>query len=81
MHGPAPYLFHIMPILSKKDLRALVLYSPAHIDRLEKVGRLSQANSARPLSCRLDRKRVLAWLDERIRKRDATPGPRIHLDR
>ena len=27
-----------MRILSKKDLRALVLYSPAHIDRLEKAG-------------------------------------------
>ena len=59
-----------MRILSKKDLRALVLYSPAHIDRLEKAGRFPKRVQLGPCHVGWVESEVLAWLDERINKRD-----------
>ena len=44
-------------ILSKKDLRQLVLYSPAQIDRLEKAGRFPKRVQLGP--CRV------GWVEER----------------
>ena len=59
-----------MRILSKKDVRALVLYSPQHIARLEQAGEF-------PRRVQLGRSRVgwieaevLEWLHERIQRRD-----------
>jgi prophage regulatory protein len=59
-----------MRILSKRQLRELVLYSPQHIARLEKAGQF-------PLRVRLGQARVgwiesevLDWLQERIDSRD-----------
>ncbi len=60
-----------MRILSKRQLRELVLYSPQHIARLEKAGQF-------PLRVKLGQARVgwiesevLAWLQERIDSRDS----------
>ena len=59
-----------MKILSKKEVRSLVLYSPQHIDRLEKAGDF-------PMRVKLGRCRVgwieaevLDWLHQRIAERD-----------
>ena len=57
-------------ILSKKDLRALVLYSPAHIDRLEKAGRFPKRVQLGPGRVGWVESEVQAWLEERIKKRD-----------
>ena len=59
-----------MRILSKKQLRALVLYSPAHIDRLEKAGRFPRRVQLGPCRVGWVESEVLAWLDERIKERD-----------
>lgn len=58
-----------MRILSKKDLRALVLYSPAHIDRLEKAGRFPKRVQLGPCRVGWVESEVLSWLDERIKQR------------
>ncbi len=59
-----------MRILSKRQLRELVLYSPQHIARLEKAGQF-------PLRVKLGQARVgwiesevLDWLQKRIDSRD-----------
>jgi prophage regulatory protein len=62
-------------ILSKKDLRALVLYSPAHIDRLEKAGRFPKRVQLGPCRVGWVESEVLAWLQERIQKRETNTAP------
>jgi prophage regulatory protein len=57
-------------MLSKKELRALVLYSPAHIDRLEKAGRFPKRVQLGPCRVGWVESEVLAWLEERIRQRE-----------
>jgi len=57
-------------ILSKKEIRLLVLYSPAHIDRLEKAGRFPKRVQLGPGRVGWVESEVLAWLEERIRARD-----------
>jgi prophage regulatory protein len=59
-----------MRLLSKKQVREMVLYSPQHIQRLEDAGRF-------PRRVRLGQGRVgwveqevLDWLTEKIRQRD-----------
>lgn len=59
-----------MRLLSKRQLREVVLYSPQHIQRLENAGKF-------PKRIRLGQNRVgwvedevLAWLQERIDARD-----------
>ena len=59
-----------MRILSKKDLRQLVLYSPAHIDRLEKAGRFPKRVQLGPCRVGWVESEVLDWVQERINKRD-----------
>jgi prophage regulatory protein len=61
-----------MRILSKKDLRPLVLYSPAHIDRLEKAGRFPKRVQLGPCRVGWVESEVLEWLRERITQRDAS---------
>jgi prophage regulatory protein len=58
-------------ILSKKELRQLVLYSPAHIDRLEKAGRFPKRVQLGPCRVGWIEAEVLAWLETRIKQRDA----------
>ena len=59
-----------MRILSKREVRSLVLYSFAHIDRLEKAGEF-------PIRVRLGQNRVgwvesevMDWLQKRIERRE-----------
>jgi len=59
-------------ILSKKDLRALVLYSPAHVDRLEKAGRFPKRVQLGPCRVGWVESEVLDWLQERLNQRDTT---------
>ena len=59
-----------MRILSKKDLRPLVLYSPAHIDRLEKAGLFPKRIQLGPCRVGWLENEVLGWLEERIKQRD-----------
>lgn len=49
-----------MKLLSKRQLREIVLYSPAHIDRLEKAGQF-------PKRVRLGPNRV-GWLDQEVQE-------------
>ena len=64
-----------MRILSKKDLRALVLYSPAHIDRLEKAGHFPKRVQLGPCRVGWVESEILEWLRERMNKRPASQPP------
>ena len=61
-----------MRILSKKDLRALVLYSPSQVDRLEKAGLFPKRVRLGPCRVGWVESEVLVWLEERIKRRDTT---------
>jgi prophage regulatory protein len=63
----------VMRILSKRQLKELVLYSPQHIARLEKAGQF-------PLRVHLGQNRVgwveaevLDWLNQRLQRREGRP--------
>lgn len=60
-----------MRILSKRELRGLVLYSPAHIDRLEKQGLFPKRVRLGPGRVGWIEAEVLEWLRERIVQRDS----------
>jgi prophage regulatory protein len=57
-------------ILSKKQVQALVLYSPAQIDRLERAGRFPKRVQLGPSRVGWVESEVLDWLLVRIRDRD-----------
>jgi len=59
-----------MRILSKRDVRALVLYSPQHIARLEKVGQFPRRVRLGPNRVGWVEDEVLDWLQQRINRRD-----------
>lgn len=71
------YVVHTMGIrlLSKKDLRQLVLYSPAQIDRLEKAGRFPRRVRLGPCRVGWVEEEVLAWLEIRLRAREIMTAP------
>ena len=56
-------------ILCKKQVRAIVLYSPAHIDRLEKAGSRKPSDCLGGRSVGWIEKEVLDWLAVRIAAR------------
>ena len=60
----------VMRILSKRQLKELVLYSPQHIARLEKAGQFPKRVQLG--ACRVGwvEEEVVAWLRERIARRD-----------
>jgi prophage regulatory protein len=62
-----------MRILSKRQLKELVLYSPQHVARLEAAGLFPKR--IRLGQCRVGwiEAEVLDWLQERIAKRDKIP--------
>ena len=62
-----------MRILSKRQLKELVLYSPQHIARLETAGKFPKR--VRLGECRVGwiEAEVLEWLQERIERRDQSP--------
>ena len=61
-----------MRILSKRQLKELVLYSPQHIARLEKAGQFPKR--VRLGQCRVGwvEEEVMDWLRQRIARRDET---------
>ena len=60
-----------MRLVSKKELRTIVLYSPAHIDRLEKAGQFPKRVRLGPARVGWIEQEVLEWLALRIADRDA----------
>ncbi len=59
-----------MRILSKRELRELVLYSPQHIARLEKAGQFPKRIKLGQARVGWIESEVLDWLQERIDSRD-----------
>ncbi len=61
-----------MRILSKRQLKELVLYSPQHIARLEKAKQFPQRIILGPNRVGWVEQEVLDWLQDRLDRRDAT---------
>lgn len=60
-----------MRMLSKRQLRELVLYSPQHIARLEAAGMFPKRVQLGQSRVGWVEQEVLDWLQERIRRRDS----------
>ena len=60
-----------MRILSKRQLKELVLYSPQHIARLEKAGKFPKRVSLGPCRVGWVEDEVLDWLQQRLDRREA----------
>ena len=61
-----------MRILSKRQLREMVLYSPQHIARLEKAGKFPKRVKLGQARVGWIESEVLDWLQKRIDNRDET---------
>jgi len=61
----------VMRILSKRQLKELVLYSPQHVARLEKAGKFPKRVQIGPNRVGWVEAEVLEWLQERLNRRDA----------
>ena len=59
-----------MRILSKRQLKELVLYSPQHIARLEDAGQFPKRVQLGPNRVGWVEEEVLAWLQERLDRRE-----------
>ncbi|MEL7275574.1 MAG: AlpA family phage regulatory protein [Pseudomonadota bacterium] len=59
----------VMRILSKRQLKELVLYSPQHIARLEKAGKFPKRIQLGPNRVGWVEREVLDWLEERMATR------------
>lgn len=59
-----------MRILSKRQVRELVLYSSQHIARLEKAGLFPKRVQLGPCRVGWVEEEVLDWLQERLEARD-----------
>ena len=59
-----------MRLLSKRQLRELVLYSPQHIARLELAGRFPKRVKLGPCRVGWIENEVLDWLQKRIDARE-----------
>lgn len=64
-----------MRILSKRQVKELVLYSPQHIARLEKAGQFPKRVQLGPSRVGWVEDEVLDWLQQRLEARD---GPVRH---
>ena len=65
-----------MRILSKRQLKELVLYSPQHVARLEKAGTFPMRIQLGPNRVGWIEDEVLNWLQERLdRREDLTDTP------
>lgn len=60
----------VMRILSKRQLKELVLYSPQHVARLEKAGAFPKRVTLGPNRVGWVEDEVLVWLQERIMRRE-----------
>ena len=61
-----------MRIISKRQLKELVLYSPQHIARLEKAGNFPKRIMLGPNRVGWVEEEVLDWLQERLDSRETT---------
>ena len=61
----------VMKILSKRQLKELVLYSPQHVARLEKAGQFPLRVNLGPNRVGWVESEVLDWLNERLQRREA----------
>lgn len=59
----------MMRLLSKRQVRELVLYSPQHIARLESAGKFPKRVKLGPCRVGYVEAEVLEWLKQRIRER------------
>ena len=59
----------VMRILSKRQVKELVLYSPQHIARLEKAGLFPRRVQLGPNRVGWVEGEVLDWLDDRLSRR------------
>ena len=59
-----------MRLLSKRQLKEIVLYSPQHISRLEAAGEFPKRVQLGPSRVGWVEDEVLAWLQKRIDERD-----------
>ncbi len=59
-----------MRILSKRQVKELVLYSPQHIARLEKAGQFPKRVQLGPSRVGWVEDEVLDWLQQRLEARD-----------
>ena len=59
----------VMRILSKKQLKELVLYSPQHIARMEKAGKFPKRIQLGPNRVGWVEDEVLNWLQPRLEHR------------
>ena len=60
----------VMRILSKRQVKELVLYSPQHIARLEKAGSFPTRVQLGPNRVGWVEAEVLDWLNERLMRRE-----------
>ncbi len=60
-----------MRIVRRKELRHLVGYSPAHIDRLEKAGQFPKKVELGPNAVGWLEAEVQEWIKARVAERDA----------
>lgn len=60
----------VMRILSKRQVRELVLYSPQHIARLEKAGQFPKRVQLGPNRVGWVEGEVLEWLETRLARRE-----------
>jgi len=58
-----------MRLLSKRQVKELVLYSPQHIARLEKAGQFPKRVQLGPNRVGWVEAEVLEWLEERLNRR------------
>lgn len=61
----------VMRILSKRQLKELVLYSPQHIARLERAGQFPKRVQLGPSRVGWVEAEVLDWLQKRLDRREA----------
>ena len=62
----------VMKLLSKRQLKEMVLYSPQHIARLEKAGKFPKRVPLGPNRVGWVEEEVLDWLQQRLGRREAT---------
>ena len=62
----------VMRILSKRQLKELVLYSPQHVARLEKAGKFPKRVQLGPNRVGWVEDEVMDWLLQRLESREAT---------
>ena len=62
----------VMKLLTKRQLKEIVLYSPQHIARLEKAGKFPKRVMLGPNRVGWVEEEILDWLQQRLDRREAT---------